>query len=409
MDRNSFKELGINENIIEGLKKQGILYPTQIQKELLPIFLEKKDILAKSQTGSGKTLAYVLPIFMQIDCSVRSTQAIIIAPTHELAAQIHKQILLLSANSNLSIKSALIIGSANITRQIEKLREKPQIVVGSSGRILDLIKRKKIAAHTVKTIVIDEADRMLDDLNLEGVRAVIKTTLKERQIVLLSASISEQTYEIAKTFMKEPVWLEIQSKEKLPNAIKHYYILGEKREKTLLLRKIIHAEKPERAIIFLNNTENIEVIVEKLNYHGLKAAGLYGQAYKSERKNALEDFRSGRVSILISSDIAARGIDIPNLTHVINLDIPEEPIYYLHRAGRTGRNEKEGIVISIVTEYEKKWLNKYSKAFEISFIQKELSYGELIDKRRSNKEYKNSYKKEKNRERFVKRQSIKTK
>lgn len=372
-----FEELGLNEKIILGLNKQGIDTPTEIQSIMIQPFIEKKDIVAQSETGSGKTLGYLLPLFMLIDGSLRNTQAIILTPTHELAVQVHKQVELLSENSEMGIRSALIIGGASMTRQLERLKEKPHIIVGSSGRILDLIQKKKISAHTVKTIVIDEADRMLDSLNIETVKAVIKTTLKERQLVALSASIDSAALLSADEIMKDYITLRVTKEDKLPENIKHYYIKCDWREKINMVRKIIHGEKPEKTIVFLNNPENIEVTVEKLNFHALKAAGIYGGAYKTERKNAMDDFREGRVKILVASDIGARGLDIAGVTHIINLDIPEEPVYYLHRAGRTGRKGDSGTAISIITEYEMKWIHKYERAFGIHFEQREMTYGKL--------------------------------
>lgn len=383
----TFGELGLREALVLGLKKQNITVPTEIQKEVIPSFLQGKDIIGRSETGSGKTLAYLLPIFEKVDTSLRSTQAIILTPTHELAAQVQKQAEILAEQSGLAIKSILIIGGASMTRQMDKLKEKPQIVVGSAGRILDLIQKRKIAAHTVKTIVIDEADRMLDDMNLEHSKAVIKTTLKERQLVLLSASISEETKMRAKELMKEEVLdMSAEATSLLPATISHFFICAEQREKFLVLRKILAGEKPKKAIVFLNNPENIEVTVDKLNYHGLKASGIYGGIYKTERRNALEDFREDRVHILVSSDISARGLDIPDVTHIINLDIPEEPVYYLHRAGRTGRKGQPGIAISIVTAYEEKWIHKYERTWKLSFAQMEMTFGKLAESESVQKE-----------------------
>ncbi len=390
----TFGALGLCEALVLGLKKQNITTPTGIQEGIIPSFLEGKDIIGRSETGSGKTLAYLLPIFQIIDTELRSTQAIILTPTHELAAQVQKQAEVLAEQSGLAVKSALIIGGASMTRQLEKLKEKPQIVVGSAGRILDLIQKRKIAAHTVKTIVIDEADRMLDDMNLEHSRAVIKTTLRERQLVLLSASVSEETRTRAKELMKEEVLdITAEAPSLLPPSISHFYIMAEQREKFLVLRKILAGEKPEKAIVFLNNPENIEVTVDKLNYHGLKASGIYGGVYKTERRNALEDFREGRVHILVSSDISARGLDIPGVTHIINLDIPEEPVYYLHRAGRTGRKGESGVAISIVTPYEQRWIHKYERTWNLSFVQMEMSFGKLVKSGSTKKEYEEKPKK----------------
>lgn len=381
-----FKSLGITDKIIEGLEKQGITTPTDIQSMVIPRFVEHIDIIAQSETGSGKTLAYLLPIFMRIETDNRHAQAIILTPTHELAVQVHKQSELLAENSGIGIRSALIIGGASILRQMEKLKEKPHIIVGSAGRILDLIEKRKLSVHNVKTIVIDEADRMLDSLNIDGVKAVINKTLRDRQLVLLSASIDNKTKAAASEIMKETEILKASTEEGLPENIRHIYIVAERREKIELVRKIIHAEKPEKAIVFLNNPENIEVTVEKLNFHALKAAGIYGAAYKTDRKNAMDDFREGRVKVLVASDIGARGLDIPGVTHIINLDISEEPVYYLHRAGRTGRKGEKGTAISVVTEYEKKWINKYERTFGIKFERKEVTFGKLEDIKVTNKE-----------------------
>lgn len=380
MNEKKFADIGISLQLQCGLQKLNIMTPTQIQQQVIPAILSDADVIGRSETGSGKTFAYLLPLFQKIDLELRKTQVIILTPTHELASQVQKQIELLCEKSEIEIRSALMIGSASMTRQIEKLKQKPHIVVGSAGRILDLIQKKKISAHTVKTIVLDEGDRLLDDWNIESVKAVIKTTLKQRQLVVLSATIDSQTVQRAKSIMKSNVVEIAMENNIMPKQISHYYVVSEKREKLIVLRKIIAAEKPVKAIVFLNNVENIAVTVDKLCYHGLKADGIYGRAYKTERQNTLEKFRQGNINILVSSDISARGLDIEGVTHVINIDIPEEPVYYLHRAGRTGRKGISGKVISIVTEYEKKWIRKYEKKWNIVIEQRQMSYGKLSDK-----------------------------
>ncbi|MGL4789926.1 MAG: DEAD/DEAH box helicase, partial [Anaerotignaceae bacterium] len=304
----SFINLGISKELVDGLYKQGIETPTEIQATAIPEILEGKEVIAKSETGSGKTLAYLLPIFMKIDVKLRSTQAIIITPTHELAVQVNKQAQILAENSGVGVRSDLFIGGASITRQLEKLKEKPHIVVGSAGRILDLIKRKKIQAHTCKIIVIDEADRMLDDLNINDIKAIIKTTLvSERQILLFSASINEATKKVANDIMKEPKILE-KKEGIMPSEINHYYMIADTRDKIVVLRKIIAGLNPKKTIVFINNPENIEVMTEKLNFHGLKSGGIYGAAHKTQRKTAMDSFREGRINILVASDIGARGL-----------------------------------------------------------------------------------------------------
>ena len=290
----TFEALGLRAALVTALAEQGITAPTEIQQKMIPEILSGKDVIGRSETGSGKTLAYLLPIFEKLDLSIRGTQAIILTPTHELAAQVYHQAELLQENAGIAAGCVLLIGAAGIGRQLEKLKAKPRIVVGSVGRILDLIRKKKIQAHLVRTIVLDEGDRLMDDGNVEDVAAVIKTTLKERQIVLLSASVSGEAKAKAAAMMKaDAVDLEAKSGGIVPKGIHHYYILSAHREKFANLRKILAGEKPEKCMVFLNNPENIEVTVDKLNYHGIKAAGIYGQASKQERKNAMDGFREG--------------------------------------------------------------------------------------------------------------------
>lgn len=383
----TFEALGLRAALCEALAKQGITAPTEIQQKMIPEILSGKDVIGRSETGSGKTLAYLLPIFEKLDLSIRGTQAIILTPTHELAAQVYHQAELLQENAGIAAGCVLLIGAAGIGRQLEKLKAKPRIVVGSVGRILDLIRKKKIQAHLVRTIVLDEGDRLMDDGNVEDVAAVIKTTLKERQIVLLSASVSGEAKAKAAAMMKaDAVDLEAKSGGIVPKGIHHYYILSAHREKFANLRKILAGEKPEKCMVFLNNPENIEVTVDKLNYHGIKAAGIYGQASKQERKNAMDGFREGRIHVLVASDIGSRGLDIEGVTHIINLDVPEEPTHYLHRAGRCGRKGMEGTAITIVTPYERKWIHRYEKTWGLQFEQKEMSFGKLVDSQKTKKD-----------------------
>ena len=384
---NTFDVLGLRPALLDALSKQDITTPTEIQKKMIPAMLTGADVIGRSETGSGKTLAYLLPVFEKIDMDVKGTQAIILTPTHELAVQVFHQAELLQENSGMEVGCALLIGAAGIGRQMEKLKSKPRIIVGSVGRILDLIRKKKIQAHLVKTIVLDEGDRLMDDGNVEDVEAVIKTTLRDRQIVLLSASVSAEAKEKAIGMMKaDYIDLEAKSGGVVPKGIRHYYILSAHREKFLNLRKILAGEKPAKAMVFLNNPENIQVTVEKLCHHGIQADGIYGQASKLDRKNAMDGFREGKINVLVASDIGSRGLDIEGVTHVINLDVPEEPTHYLHRAGRCGRKGLEGTAITIVTPYERKWVHKYEKAWNLRFEQKEMSYGKLVDSSKTKKD-----------------------
>ena len=376
--KKTFKETGITEELISALKKQGITAPTEVQEAAVPVILSGKNAIVRAETGSGKTLAYLLPVFMKTDTALRSAQTIILTPTHELAVQVYRQSCLLAENAGLDIRSALIIGNAGMSRQLEKLKEKPHIIIGSSGRIYDLIGRKKIPAHTVKTIVVDEADRMLDRMNADVVKAIVKTTLKDsRQMIFLSASMNRDAVEIARELCTEPPVF-CMAEEKLPSSISHYCIVAELRDKINIIRKIVHGEKAKKTIVFINNPENIEVTVEKLCYHSLKAVGLYGGTRRDERRKAINEMISGKAEILVASDLVSRGLDIPEVTHIINLDIPEEPTTYLHRAGRTGRSGKAGKVISIATAGEKRYVNKCARALGIKVEYVRMREGKMI-------------------------------
>ncbi|MFZ3102165.1 MAG: DEAD/DEAH box helicase [Desulfitobacteriaceae bacterium] len=373
----SFDQLGLIEALVTALKLEGIVEPTAIQEKAIPFALENRDVLGQSETGTGKTLAYLLPIFQKVDPNKREAQAVILAPTHELAIQIQRQIEILAKNSGLAITAALIIGNVNITRQIEKLKEKPHILVGSSGRILELIQKRKINAQTIKTIVIDEADRLLDDNNVVSVKAVIKTTLRERQLLLFSATLSEATLKQLSETLKNPEFIQVTQKVMIAPNIKHMYLLAEQRDKFEVLRKLIRILNPTRALIFINKSEEIKLIVEKLKYHGLEAEGLHGSSKKDERRTAMEEFRTGKISLLVASDLAARGLDIKDVTHIFNLDFPEDPQLYLHRVGRTGRAGLSGIAISIVNPREVFLLEKVENTFKIVIIEQDMSMGKI--------------------------------
>lgn len=379
----SFEKLGIIAPLAAGLKKAGIAVPTGIQAQVIPLALLGKDVIGQSPTGTGKTLAYLLPIMQKIDPAKREAQALVLAPTHELAVQIMRQFETVAGNSGLPVTAALIIGNVNITRQVEKLREKPHVIVGSSGRILELIQKKKITAQTIKTIVIDEADRLLDDNNLAGIKAVIKTTLKDRQLMLFSATITPATLERAKVIMREPAMLLLKGDRAAKPDITHMYFVAEQRDKIEVLRKLVRLINMDRALVFVNNSADIEITVAKLNHHGLKAAGLYGSSVKIDRKKAMEDFRSSRIQLLVASDLAARGLDIPGVDYVLNLGLPEDPEVYLHRVGRTGRAGKSGTAISIVTEQEATVLSKHEKILKINIAPKHMLRGGIVDSRRS--------------------------
>lgn len=375
----TFRAFQIQNTLIEGLHKENISEPTAVQEAAIPIALQNLDLLATAATGSGKTLAYLLPAFERIDTNSKELNTLILAPTHELVVQINTVIKRLAKNSNTSLRSTTIVGNVNIKRQLEALKAKPQIIVGTPGRVLELIQMKKLKAHQVKTIVIDEADKLLSDSNHKNIQAIIKTTLRDRQILAFSASLHPTTQTRAIAMMKAPTVIDLSAEK--PNLdIKHFCLVVERRKKIITLRKLLHAVQPKKALVFINRNELIQEVVDKLNYHHIKAEGVFGNATKVERKAALDAFRSGKSTVLIASDLLARGLDLPELTHVINLDLPAEVNEYIHRAGRTGRAGNKGTAISLVSENEINFLMGVEKKFDIEFEVKELSRGQLIDR-----------------------------
>ncbi|MCF8019466.1 MAG: DEAD/DEAH box helicase [Vallitaleaceae bacterium] len=374
----TFNELKISDTFITGLKHENIIDPTDIQNKTIEHILDNKDLIAEAITGSGKTLAYLLPSFQRIDTDSKDLHTLILAPTHELVIQINNVIKTLAHNSNHPLRSTPIIGEVNIKRQIDYLKEKPHIIVGTPGRVLELIQLKKIKAHQIKTLVIDEADKLLSDSNVQTVKSIIKTTLRDRQLLAFSASISEKALTCALSLMKSPEIVNV-APDKVNPAIEHCFIVAPQRDKIDTLRKLIHAVKPSKAIVFINKNEAIIDVVERLNYHKIDAVGIYGNATKQERKKAIDHFKGGQAKILVASDLVARGLDLQNLSHVINMDIPVDLNEYIHRVGRTGRAGENGVAISIITLSQLQDIKKIEKINNIHIQSKAINNGQLRD------------------------------
>ena len=372
-----FSDLGLDVSLVKALKAEKITIPTDVQIKAVPQIKLNKDVIIHSPTSTGKTLAYLLPVFEKIQKPSKEMQVIILAPTHELAIQIHRQIERLSANSDLPVYSALIVGGVNINRQIDNLKSKPQIVVGSPGRILELIQKRRIKAHTVKTLIIDEADRLIDKKNIEPVLGVLKTLLKERQIITASASMPPKIIETAEKMMNSAVLIKSGGKQAVPDIISHIYLKAEQRDKIDFIKKLIKNINPSKAVVFVNKPGSIDNLTSKLKFNGINAESLQGSSFKKNRKKVMDDFRSGKLNILVASDIAARGLQMDGITHIFNMDIPEKPNEYLHRAGRTGRNSQPGLVLSLATVQEIPFLKNIQKELRIKITEKYYYKGEI--------------------------------
>lgn len=356
-------------------KQSGFQAPTKIQEKAIPLIIEGKDVICESPTGTGKTLAYLLPIIEKLDESKQSIQTVILAPSRELVMQIFDEVRKWTKGTK--IVSAAFLGGANVKKQVEKLKDRPQIVIGTTGRIVELIKMKKMKMHEVKTIVVDEADQLVSPEHIGNVQSIIKSTLKDRQVVFFSATISPQIEKIAKEIMQQPETIRVT--EKIDQSkVDHIYVVSEQRDKIDTLRRVMHT-KPKRVIAFVKSLEKLEEIESKLDYHGIGFAILAGEAKKQERQQAMKNFRAGKIPLLITTDVAARGLDIQDVSLVIHFDFPKTTEQYTHRSGRTGRMGKEGTVLSIVNARELSFLKKMGHDLGITFTEKQLHGGKLVD------------------------------
>jgi len=377
----TFTELQLPPALIVALEKQQISQPTPIQSTALPVLLAGRDAYLHAETGTGKTLAYLLPIFCRLDTGQVATQAVIVAPTHELAIQIHRQCGELAQNAGWPVRSLLLIGGTSTERQIEKLKKKPHVVVGSPGRIAELLGKGKLKAQHVRSIVVDEADRLLSEESTLAIRAIIQAAPRTRQLIFASATLERQSMEVVKEWAPELLMLQAGAAPVNEN-IEHLYLICEERDKPDELRKLLHALVPERAIVFVHRNDLAERVALKLAHHKIPAADLNAALYKEDRKQAMDGFRKGTIRVLIASDIAARGLDIKGVTHVFNFDVPTLSQAYLHRAGRTGRAGAEGVAVTLMTENEARLVRRYQEELGIDMQCVRMREGKVLRRER---------------------------
>ncbi|MBT2654796.1 DEAD/DEAH box helicase [Bacillus sp. ISL-18] len=360
----------------EAWQKSGFQAPTSIQESAVPLILEGKDVIAESPTGTGKTLAYLLPLLHKIDMKSSSLQAVVLASSQELVMQVYQEFQKWSEGSG--IRGTSIIGGANPKRQLEKLKKRPQIIFATPGRLLELIKQKKVKMHEVKMVVLDEGDQLLIPEHLQTVQQIVKSTMGDRQVVLFSATMKQVTEKLAKELTNEPEVLRIEKDEMASSGeVEHIYFLCEQRDKIKLLEKIARLEK-SKSLAFINDIGEIQVVKEKLLFKELSIGILHSDMKKLERQAALKDFRDGKMKMLIATDIAARGLDIQGVSHVVQIDFPKDITQYVHRAGRTGRMGANGTVISLVTEREERELKRFCRELQIPLHKRVFYQGKIV-------------------------------
>jgi ATP-dependent RNA helicase DeaD len=374
----TFTDLQVRPELIAALSKQQIIEPTPIQVVAHPVLLAGKNAYLHAETGTGKTLAYLLPLFARLDVTLAATQIAIVAPTHELAIQIHRQACELAQNAGLPIRAVLLIGGTATERQIEKLKKKPQLVVGSPGRINELIDRGKLKTKDIRTIVIDEADRLLNDESVASIRSILDAAPPRRQLVFASATLEPESTEALAQIAPELEMLRAGASAVNEN-IEHLYLVCEERDKPDELRKLLHALGPERAIVFVHRNDVAERVAAKLAHHHIEVADLNAALNKVDRKHAMDGIRSGAIRVLIASDVAARGLDVKGVTHVFNLDVPTMSKAYLHRVGRTGRAGEKGTAVTLMTEAEERLVRRYCEELGIGMRRVRMREGKVID------------------------------
>jgi ATP-dependent RNA helicase DeaD len=350
-----FEDLGLSKATLEAVLKMGFEEATPIQSETIPMGLANKDLIGQAQTGTGKTAAFGIPLVEKVDVSKDAIQGIIIAPTRELAIQVSEELYKIGSGKRVRVLS--IYGGQDISRQIRSLKKYPHIIVGTPGRVLDHINRKTMRLDTVNTVILDEADEMLNMGFIEDIETILASTPTERQTLLFSATMPAPIQRMAEKFMKDPQIVRVKTKEMTVPAIEQFYLEVMEKNKFDVLTRLLDIQSPELAIIFGRTKRRVDELSEALTLRGYTAEGIHGDLTQAKRMQVLRKFKEGTIDVLVATDVAARGLDISGVTHVYNFDIPQDPESYVHRIGRTGRAGKSGMALTFITPREKSYLS----------------------------------------------------
>ncbi len=399
----TFSDLSVIPEISAALERKGITEPTAVQQAVIPALLAGESVLFQSETGTGKTFAYLIPAFMKCvaDESAESPKILVIAPTHELASQIKGEASSLAKEAGIPVTTALCIGGAPLKRQIEALKGKPTLLAGGPARILELIRLKKLSVRGIRTVILDETDRMLAPELRDILSDLLATLPTGAQYVACSATLSKYHASLLERMVpKAPVatdegqatkptiaesgtkthrlrLITLPPEAVLRRNIAHWAFYSEGRDKIETLRRFILAERPAKALVFTAIAGQVENIAAQLRFRKIPCSALYAKLGKLERKKAMDDFRSGRTQVLVTSDLSARGLDIPNVTHIIQLDVNENEDFFIHRAGRTARAGKSGVNAVFGDERELRNLSRIEKKLGIVVYPKVLYGGKV--------------------------------
>jgi DEAD/DEAH box family ATP-dependent RNA helicase len=377
---NLFSESNLSPEIIKAVGELGYESPTEIQKQTIPFILSDiRDLIALAQTGTGKTAAFSLPILDMIDDTSRKIQLLVLAPTRELALQIAKDIKNYTKYLP-NVKTTAVYGGSSITDQIRNLREKPQIIVGTPGRVIDLINRKALDFSQIHWLVLDEADEMLSMGFKDDLETILSETPETKQTLLFSATMNKEVERISKNYLTNPHRISVGSINAVKKNIKHEYYVVNYRQKKEALKRLIDANPNQYSIIFCRTKMETQDVADFLMQNGYAADALHGDLSQAQRDTVMKKFRLKNIDILVATDVAARGLDVNSLTHVIHYSLPDDPEVFVHRSGRTGRAGKDGVSMALIKPEETRKLNQIKGQTKIEIVEKQIPKGEDIIK-----------------------------
>ncbi|MCE7794235.1 DEAD/DEAH box helicase [Salipaludibacillus sp. CUR1] len=375
--KHNFDRFQLKPFLIQTLEQQGISLPTEIQERLIPSIRNGQDVIGRSQTGTGKTLAFLLPILDRVETEKKSTQFVITAPTRELALQLYEVFKIYAEQSDDSITAQLVVGGTDRLRMIEKAQQQPHIVIGTPGRILDMLNEQALRPASVKAFVVDEADQMLDMGFLEEVDKIASRMSDELQLLVFSATIPEKLKPFLRKYMKNPKQVEVEAPGASPENIAHFLVPDRDRDRKDILLKITSSLQPFLAIVFVNTKETADEIHEVMRAEGMNVDCIHGDMPPRHRKKVLKKLQDAEIQYLVATDLIARGIDVKGVSHIINYEIPKELEYYVHRVGRTARAGWDGTAITIYGRSDQTSIEKLEKQ-GIAFEYKEVKKGEWV-------------------------------
>lgn len=378
--KSNFERFQLKPFIIEALSEQRFFMPTEIQERLIPAIISGKDVIGQSQTGSGKTLAFLIPILERIDGTKNEVQAVICAPTRELAAQIFTELeKLITFEKENELSAKLIVGGTDRLREIGKLKTQPQIVVGTPGRIFDLVQEQALKVYTSQLLVVDEADQMLDMGFIEEVDKIASRMAEELQMLVFSATIPEKLQPFLRKYMNNPRHVQVSPEKTTAERIDHYLIPAKHRDRIKLVIEVAKKYNPYFAIIFANTKEQVDEVADAMVQAGLNVDRIHGGLNPRHRKQVMKEVNAAKIQYLVATDLAARGIDIKGVTHIINYELPNNDLdWYVHRVGRSARAGESGIALSIFDDQDETAIQKLmDRKINFSFL--DLKNGEWVE------------------------------